>query len=148
MHSVSSRSSDYASALRLAAEGAVSDFQTRTASITSERRRNILALSFTSLTLFTVLFGKAAYASFNSTSAEIISDVVAHESVSLQTQELAAAVVSHVLNDPEVLGKASKFLQLAAEEEETKKALSSIIGAILRSPERYKIPLLMKPLIH
>lgn len=72
------------------------------------RRRNILAISFTSFTLFIVLFGKAAYKSFNSTSAEIISDVVSHESISLQTSELAAAVVSHVLNDPEVLGKASK----------------------------------------
>ncbi|GMH78260.1 hypothetical protein TL16_g07729 [Triparma laevis f. inornata] len=95
-------SEGYASALRQAAEGAVSDFQKRTASISQERRRNILAISFTSFTLFIVLFGKAAYKSFNSTSAEIISDV---------------------------------FLQLAAEEEETKKAISSIIGSILRSPE-------------
>lgn len=51
--------------------------------------------------------------------AEVARETLRHESLQIQTQELATAVVNTLLNDPEVLSGTSLFLQMAAVNPET-----------------------------
>src|SRR3546814_14771488 len=58
-----------------------------------------------------------------------------NESLQIQTQELAGAVVQTVLNDPEVLAKAAAFLRDASQTTETQAALVQLTLHVLNHPD-------------
>jgi len=106
-------------ALKASVESAVAEFQLNASRLSTERKRNILALSFATLTITSVFFGKKIYDSGKESVAEITGEVISHEHMQIKTSELAAAVVKHVLNDENVMKKASHFLKSAADNPET-----------------------------
>lgn len=64
-----------------------------------------------------------------------IANAVRNESLQIQTQELAGAVVQTVLNDPEVLAKAAAFLRDASQTAETQAALLQLTVHVLNHPD-------------
>ena len=95
-------------ALKASVESAVAEFQLNASRLSTERKRNILALSFATLTITSVFFGKKIYDSGKESVAEITGEVISHEHMQIKTSELAAAVVKHVLNDENVMKKAER----------------------------------------
>ncbi|GMI41642.1 hypothetical protein TeGR_g839, partial [Tetraparma gracilis] len=124
--------------MRSVAESAVADLAARTATISAERKRNLLAATFTLLTVSLVLFGRRMYTAVRDTTAEVTGDIISHEATQIKTSELAAAVVSHVLEDKAVAEKVGSFLRKASGNGETKAALSGLVKDVLGSQEVYK----------
>ena len=128
----------YLAAVRLAAESTVMTLNARTADISAERKRNLLALTFSTITITLILFGRQFYNRVRDTTAEVAADVISHERTQIKTSELAAAVVSHVLNDATVSEKVGVFLTKASTNVETTEALMKVVTDVLQSPKVYK----------
>jgi len=81
------------------------------------------------------VFGDDIKKSLIDSTSSIATETLENESLKVQTQELASAVVQTVLNDPEVTSKASNFLQNAAQTPETQKALLDLTLHVLQHPD-------------
>mmetsp|Transcript_14808 Transcript_14808/g.21014 ORF Transcript_14808/g.21014 Transcript_14808/m.21014 type:complete len:154 (-) Transcript_14808:250-711(-) len=65
-------------------------------------------------------FGKEIKRFVGGQTAEVARETLRHESIQIQTQELAMAVVNTLLTDSQVLHGTSRFLQIAANDPATK----------------------------
>jgi hypothetical protein len=83
------------------------------------RFRTIALSTLLAVIWVTNVFGKEIRRFVGGQTAEVARETLKHESIQIQTQELATAVVNTLLNDPEVLAGTSMFLQLAANNPET-----------------------------
>uniref|UniRef100_A0A7S3UXV6 Uncharacterized protein n=1 Tax=Heterosigma akashiwo TaxID=2829 RepID=A0A7S3UXV6_HETAK len=83
----------------------------------------------------TATFGQEIYSFFTKQTAEVAKETLRQESLQIQTQELATAIVQTLLNDDQVMKNATIFLKEAAGNEETKKALVGLGLFILQHEE-------------
>jgi predicted nucleic-acid-binding protein len=82
-----------------------------------------------------VVFGGQIRRFVGGQTAEVARETLKHESLQVQTQELATAVVHTLLNDKEVLAAATAFLRSAAMNTETQASLVNLTNHVLQHPE-------------
>ena len=90
------------------------------------RFRIILALVVILVTWIVLVFGEELRKMLTDHTAGLAKETLENESLKIQTQELAMAVVQTVLNDQETAVHAATFLREAATNAETQKALVNL----------------------
>ncbi|CAM9150728.1 unnamed protein product [Phaeothamnion confervicola] len=81
------------------------------------------------------VFGSQIRRFFGQQAGEVARETLRHESLQVQTQELATAVVNTLLDDETVLSAATTFLRQAAGDGETQAALLGLATHVLRHPD-------------
>jgi hypothetical protein len=105
----------------------------------NQRRFRIVLISSVLFIIWIVaIFGKKIRQSFTKEAAGLARETLENESLKIQTQELAMAVVQTVLDDKEVTTAAGVFLQEAAAVPETQQALVNLTTHVLKHPETLK----------
>ena len=99
------------------------------------RFRAILLSTVLIIVWVVAVFGSELRKRLTEQTAALASETLENESLKIQTQELASAVVRTVLNDAEVTSKAARFLEMAANTPETQKALLNLTVHILNHPD-------------
>ncbi|CAN0230013.1 unnamed protein product, partial [Discosporangium mesarthrocarpum] len=102
--------------------------------------------------LFTVwvlsVFGTEIRKYFANQTAEVARETLKHESLQVQTQELATALMQALLNDQEVIGAGALFLREASSNPETQAALVSLAVHVLQHPDTLgEVNILAKKLV-
>lgn len=100
----------------------------------SNRRRFRLILISTLLILFWIfsVFGERLKRSLSKQTADFAKETLENESLKIQTQELATAVVQTILNDEEISNHAANFLKIASSAPDTQQALLDLTLHILQ----------------
>ena len=114
------------------------------------RRRFRLGLLSTLLFIVWVVsvFGAQIRKMLSDQTAGLAKETLENESLKVQTQELAMAVVQTVLNDKEVTAHAASFLREASVVPETQQALLALTLHVLQHPDSLKeFSILVKKLI-
>mmetsp|Transcript_4810 Transcript_4810/g.4968 ORF Transcript_4810/g.4968 Transcript_4810/m.4968 type:complete len:448 (-) Transcript_4810:11-1354(-) len=116
---------------------------------TNQRRFRLLLLSSTLFILWVgIVFGSKIRRMLSDQTAGLAKETLENESLKLQTQELAMAVVQTVLNDKEVTAHAASFLREASVVPETQQALLELTLHILQHPDSLReLSTLVKKLI-
>lgn len=106
----------------------------------SNRRRIIIILLSTMIGLITlyVFFGRHIKKKISDETADIAKGTLENETLKIQTQELAMAVVQTILNDKEITSHAATFLQQASSVKETQIALLQLLLHVLQHPDSLK----------
>lgn len=105
----------------------------------NQRRFRIVLISSVLFIVWIVaIFGKKIRQSFTKEAAGLARETLENESLKIQTQELAMAVVQTILDDKEVTTAAGLFLQEAAAVPETQQALVNLTTHVLKHPETLK----------
>jgi len=101
----------------------------------NQRRFRVILLSVT-LVIFWVLafFGRHLRKLLSEQTAGIARETLENESLKIQTQELATAVVQTILNDKDVTAHAATFLRDASGAQETQEALLKLTLHVLQHP--------------
>ena len=84
------------------------------------------------------MFGGQIRKMLTDQTADLARETLENESIKVQTNELAVAVVQTVLKDPEITANAAKFLQEASTASETQQALLSLTLHVLHHPDTLK----------
>jgi hypothetical protein len=96
-----------------------------------------------------IVFGSRIRKGVTNQTAALAKETLENESLKIQTQELAMAVVQTVLNDKEVTAHAANFLKQASTTPETQKALLDLTLHVLQHPQTLEELIKMsKKLIH
>jgi len=97
----------------------------------------------------TFLFGDRIRRALTQQTADIAKETLENESLQIQTQELAMAVVQTVLNDKQITAHAAVFLKEASTAAETQQALLELTLHVLQHPQTLEeVYLLLKRLLH
>lgn len=118
--------------------GMYSDFEQRIMTrlqVSQSRFRIILASACGLFSWGVYVWGKEIRDYFTQQTAQVARDTMAHESFQIQSQELALAVVQALLNDREVLMRATNFLRDAVSTPQTKSAMIDLATYILKHPD-------------
>lgn len=108
----------------------------RRISESNQRRfRFKLVSSFIAILWITILFGARIRKLFTTQTADLARETLENESLKIQTQELAMAVVQTILNDKDIANRTAEFLQKAATTPETQQALLKLTIHILQHPD-------------
>ena len=106
--------------------------------VNESNRRRFRIYFFGSIALMiitTYVFGDDIRKAVSAQTADIAKETLENESLKIQTQELAMAVVQTVLNDKEITAHAATFLKEASSAEETQQALLALTLHVLQHPE-------------
>ena len=119
--------------------------------INENNQRRFRLVSLTSI-LFIVwvvaVFGEKIRKMLSDSTAGLAKETLENESLKVQTQELAMAVVQTVLNDKEVTAHAASFLREASVVPETQLALLALTLHVLQHPDSLReFSILVKKLI-
>lgn len=116
----------------------------------SQRRFRIYFFgSISAIVAILVIFGQPIKDAVTQQTADIAQETLQNESLKIQTQELAMAVIQTVLNDKEITAHAANFLKEASTSPETQKALLSLTLHVLQHPQTMdELLALSKRLIH
>lgn len=116
----------------------------------SNRRRFrliVLSILIGTIVLFLV-FGTKIRKGITDGTADIAKETLENESLKIQTQELAMAVVQTILNDKEITSHAANFLREASTVSETQAALLQLTLHVLQHPESlHELQILVKKLL-
>ncbi len=105
--------------------------------------------SIAGIVAIVVIFGQPIKEAVTQQTADIAQETLQNESLKIQTQELAMAVIQTVLNDKEITAHAANFLKEASTSPETQKALLSLTLHVLQHPQTMdELLALSKRLIH
>ena len=119
--------------------------------INSSNQRNFRIMLLSTLVVVTwvgAVFGGKIRKMLSDQTAGLAKETLENESLKVQTQELAMAVVNTVLNDKEVTAHAASFLREASVVPETQQALLQLTMYVLQHPESLKqLTVLTKKLI-
>lgn len=99
------------------------------------RFRAVLITSIMGIIWTTAIFGDDIRKLLTNQTATLATETLENESLKVQTQELASAVVTTVLNDADVTSKAAQFLKMASTTEETQQALLQLTMHVLQHPD-------------
>ena len=104
---------------------------------TKDRKRFRITFISVSLLLIWIIstFGKDIRQLFSKQTAQVAKETLADESLQIQTQQLSAAVVQYILNDPEILALTQSFLRQASSDPETQTALLNLVRNVLLHEE-------------
>ena len=95
------------------------------------------------------LFGAELRKMLSDKTADLAKETLENESLKIQTQELATAVIQTILNDKDVTSQAAKFLLEAAGARETQEALLKLTEHVLQHPDTLKqVVILLKRVIN
>lgn len=86
----------------------------------------------------TALFGGRIRKMLSDQTADIARETLENESIKVQTNELATAVVQTILNDKEITANAAKFLREASTAPETQQALLALTLHVLKHTDTLK----------
>ena len=116
---------------------------------TNRRRLRLIIIStIVGLLLIGFIFGRLIKKTISDETAGIAKETLENESLKIQTQELAMAVVQTILNDKDITSHAALFLREASTVKETQDALLSLTIHVLSHPDSLKeISILTKKLI-
>lgn len=106
--------------------------------VSEANRRQYRANFLRGLTGFIVLmllFGKQIRTYFTTTTADLAKETLENESLQMQTQGLASAVVQTILTDPEITAQAAIFLKEASTTQEVQQAMVNLVLHILQHPD-------------
>lgn len=109
-------------------------------SINESNRRRFRLYFFGSILfiiIVTVIFGDRMRKSFTEKTAGLAKETLENESLKIQTQELAMAVVQTILNDKEITAHAATFLKEASSAAETQQALLELTMHVLQHPQTF-----------
>lgn len=103
----------------------------------SNSRRFRVILTTTVLVIFwvVIVFGARIRKMLTQHTADLAKETLEDESLKIQTQELARAVVQTVLNDKEIAAQAATFLKDASTAPETQQALLKLTIHVLQHPD-------------
>ncbi|KAJ1423706.1 hypothetical protein B484DRAFT_103753 [Ochromonadaceae sp. CCMP2298] len=102
----------------------------------NQRRFRIILLSSLLLIVWvTAVFGTRIRKAFTEQTAFMARETLENESLKVQTQELATAVVNTILEDREITSQAAAFLKKASTAPETQQALLELTLHVLQHPE-------------
>lgn len=102
----------------------------------NQRRFRIMLLSaLVAIIWVSAVFGARIRKSVTEQTADLAKETLENESLKVQTQELAMAVVQTVLNDKEITAHAAAFLKEASVAPETQAALLQLTVHILQHEE-------------
>lgn len=115
----------------------------------SSRRFRLTLLSVIVVVAWVIaVFGKMIRKALSDQTAGLALETLENESLKVQTEELAMAVVQTVLNDKEVTAHAATFLHEAASVPETQQALLKLTLHVLQHPDTLKeVAVLVKKLV-
>jgi hypothetical protein len=135
------------------AEQKYEDFEKQVMSRLQESNRRRFRLYFfgsiAGIVAITLVFGRSIRQGVSEQTAAIAKETLENESLKIQTQELAMAVVQTVLNDKEITAHAAAFLKEASTTPETQKALLDLTLHVLQHPQTFEeLVVLGKRLIH
>ena len=102
------------------------------------RFRVVLALVVGLVSWVISVFGERLRKLLTDHTAGLAKETLENESLKIQTQELAMAVVQTILNDQDTAAHAAAFLREAASNAETKQALVGLALHILQHPDTLK----------
>jgi hypothetical protein len=97
--------------------------------------RIILVSTIVAVTWIAVVFGGKIRKMLSEQTADLAKETLENESLKIQTQELAMAVVNTILNDKEVTAHAASFLREASVVKETQQALLQLTLYVLQHPD-------------
>lgn len=100
-----------------------------------QRFRGYLLATVLLLIWIISVFGSRIRKVLSDQTAGIAKDTLENESLKIQTQELARAVVQTILNDKEVTAHAAAFLREASEAPETQQALLQLTLHVVQHPD-------------
>lgn len=115
----------------------------------NQRRFRLVLLSTVLFVVWVVsAFGETIRKMLSDQTAGLAKETLENESLKVQTQELAMAVVQTVLNDKDVTAHAASFLREASVVPETQEALLALTLHVLQHPDSLKeFSILVKKLI-
>lgn len=151
--SAASRISDSVSSTLTYYERTYEDIEQRLMrSINENNQRRFRIYFFGSIGLLiitSVVFGDKIRKAVSNQTAGIAEETLKNESLKIQTQELAMAVVQTVLNDKDITARAANFLREASNTPETQEALLSLTLHTLQHPQSLaELEILTKKLIN
>lgn len=91
--------------------------------------------SISALVVLVFIFGGEIRKMVSAQTADLAKETLENESLQVQTQQLAMAVVQTILNDPQVTSLAASFLKEASTAEETQLALLELVTHVLQHPQ-------------
>jgi hypothetical protein len=116
----------------------------------SNRRRFrliVISILIGAIVMF-VVFGTKIRKGITDGTADIAKETLENESLKIQTQELAMAVVQTILNDKEITSHAANFLREASTVSETQAALLQLTLHVLQHPDSLnELQILVKKLL-
>ena len=99
----------------------------------NQRRFRVVLLSVTLVVFWIIaVFGRHIRKMLSDQTAGLAKETLENESLKIQTQELATAVVQTILNDKEVTAHAATFLREASSDPETQEALLKLTLHVLQ----------------
>lgn len=111
-------------------------------------RLTLLGIFATIVGLY-VFFGKQIKKKITDGTADIAKETLENESLKVQTQELAMAVVQAILNDKEITTHAAAFLREASTFPETQQALLQLTLHVLQHPDTInEVAVLLKHIVN
>jgi cell division protein FtsB len=110
-------------------------------SVNESNRRRFRIYFFGSIGVIIIVsyvFGDRIRKAVSDQTADIAKETLENESLKIQTQELAMAVVQTVLNDKEITAHAASFLKEASSAAETQQALLELTLHVLQHPQCFQ----------
>eukprot|EP01038_Epipyxis_sp_PR26KG_P013772 gene13772-18471_t len=110
-------------------------------SIHESNQRRFRAIFFPSVFIIIcilIIFGSRLRKFFTEQTADFAKETLENESLKIQTQELAMAVVQTILNDKDITAHAAAFLREASTAPDTQQALLMLTLHILKHPDTTK----------
>lgn len=101
----------------------------------TRRFRTYLFGGLAAIITIIVIFGRRIRKVVTDQTADFASETLGNESLKIQTQELAFAVVQTILNDKEITAHAASFLKEASTAQETQLALLELVLHVLQHPQ-------------
>lgn len=106
--------------------------------LNENNKRRFRMYFFGSISMVVVMvfvFGGEIRKMVSAQTADLAKETLENESLQVQTQQLAMAVVQTILNDPQVTSLAASFLKEASTAEETQLALLELVTHVLQHPQ-------------
>ncbi len=115
----------------------------------NKRRFRIVFIATISFIVWvSLVYGEKIRMKITEKTAGIAKETLENESLKIQTQELAMAVVQTILNDESIAAHAAGFLRTASNSKETQQALVDLTLHVLSHPETQKeVMVLLKKLV-